>query len=355
MKNHFNFKLIQVIFLFFLLAINNVVCSKENKNSKNEKADITVPLLENEDLQKIVNTITQNKRWTKKNLLQIFSKVQVKESILKIFARTPEGSMTWDKYRKIFITDDKVEKGAKFYQRNYNTLKKAERKYGVPSEIITAILGVETRYGANMGSHRVIDALTTLALFHPQRTKFFTRELIAYFQLVKKENLPIFNTYGSYAGAMGLGQFMPTSYQEYAVDFDNDGVANIISNKKDAIGSIANYLKRHKWQTNKRVTLKLDKKIEKKYLSIKSGKPKLGVEKLKKAGVDTKRLQLKKNEKYAIHPFDKVGRDDEYWLSFYNFYVITRYNNSIRYAMAVFQLSQEIKQKWQEMKKNKKF
>ncbi|RLA08193.1 MAG: lytic murein transglycosylase B [Gammaproteobacteria bacterium] len=349
------FKLLKIsgISLSLLLCGANLQAKDvATATTKEVKVDYSAPLSLNKDLQAIITTIAKESVWSTKELNQIFSKVEIKTRILKIFQRTPEGHMTWEKYRKIFITNDKIEKGAIFYQKNYKTLKKAEKKYGVPAHIITAILGVETRYGENMGSYRVIDALTTLALYHPRRTVFFKKELISYFKLVKKQKLPLFDTYGSYAGAMGLGQFMPSSYAMYAVDFDNDGISNIISNKKDSIGSIANYFKRHKWTTGKKIAIKLDKKIDKKYIVNRARRPKLDLKKLIEAGIDVQKLNLK-DGKYAIHSYDITPKKDEYWLSFPNFYVITRYNHSIRYAMAVFQLSEEILTKWTQMKINK--
>lgn len=183
-----------------------------------------------------------------KNVLsQTFAKVEVKDSILKAISRPAEKSKPWYDYRKIFITDKRINGGVKFWQQHAEALQAAEQKYGVPVEVIIAILGVETRYGGNVGGYRVVDALSTLAFRYPPRSPFFRSELEHFLLLTREEKMSLLDPVGSYAGAMGLGQFMPSSYREYAVDFDGDGKRDIWTNPVDAIGSIANYLKRHGW------------------------------------------------------------------------------------------------------------
>ncbi|MFT7413866.1 MAG: membrane-bound lytic murein transglycosylase B [Methylophagaceae bacterium] len=271
-----------------------------------------------------------------------FAQVEVKDSILRAISRPAEKSKAWFEYRAIFITDSRINGGIAFWQQHADDLARAEKKYGVPVEIIIAILGVETRYGGNVGSYRVIDALSTLAFQYPPRSPFFRSELEAFLLLTREEKLSVLAPIGSYAGAMGLGQFMPSSYREYAVDFDGDGHRDIWTNPTDAIGSIANYLKRHGWLANKSITHptfftgKVDNDLIEKGI-----KPSLSRQTLVAAGVSLRGLP-EDEDQLAIISLSQEN-NEEYWLARQNFYAITRYNHSRMYAMAVTQLGQAIR------------
>ena len=251
--------------------------------------------------------------------------------------------MEWSGYRKIFITKDRIKKGKAFLKKYHTTFERAEKTYGVPTNIIAAILGVETRYGQQKGSYRVIDALSTLAFDYPPRSKFFKSELEQVFLLAKEQKFEPLDLIGSYAGAMGYGQFIPSSYRHYAVDFDGDGVADILNNPVDAIGSIANYFAKHKWHTNETVTFQVDienNKGEYDDLIYKSLKPKHTLANVKAVGIDVEAgLALDQLAKLQLL---QGAKGEEFWVTLHNFYVITRYNHSHLYAMAVHQLATEL-------------
>ncbi|RDX36825.1 lytic murein transglycosylase B, partial [Kangiella sp. HD9-110m-PIT-SAG07] len=207
---------------------------------------------------------------------------------------------------------------------------------------ITRIIGVETKYGRIQGSYPVIDAISTLAFHYPKRGKFFAGELAEYFVLAREQGWKLEEPKGSYAGAMGMGQFIPTSYRHYTVDFDGDGKINLFDNKADAIGSVANYFKVHGWRLDEPVAefVDADSKLAAQFENTKL-KPQFTVAQLKQAGLDYQG-QAKDQDITGIYHYKQQNRYD-YWLGFHNFYVITRYNRSPMYAMAVYQLSQEIK------------
>jgi len=264
-----------------------------------------------------------------------------KQTILDAIARPAEKTKTWGEYRKIFVTENRTRLGREFMKTHADTLARAEREFGVPAALISAIIGVETRYGRNKGSYRVLDALATLSFDYPRRSKFFSGQLEEYFLLVKEHKFDAETVKGSYAGAMGYGQFIPSSYRHYAIDFDGDGVADIVNNPVDAIGSVANYFKSHGWRPGEMVALTA---------TVADGHM-----------VDVANQQLKPEQtvaqlfQHGYIPSAKINTDqaatamhlvgdsgDEYWIGLQNFYVITRYNHSKLYAMAVYQLSNEL-------------
>jgi membrane-bound lytic murein transglycosylase B len=295
-------------------------------------------------LSGFIDQMHQEQQFDKAELRSIFGQVDVKESILKAISRPAEKSKPWFDYRKIFITDKRISEGDTFWHQHATALAKAEAQYGVPAEIIVAILGVETSYGSNVGSYRVVDALSTLAFRYPPRSKFFRSELGHFLALAREEGMSTLNPIGSYAGAMGLGQFMPSSYRAYAVDFDADGKRDIWTNPTDAIGSIANYLARHGWLRGELIVHKTTiGEIVPTALLEKGNKPTIDPASLKKAGVSTEHLPSSVSKVALISLTQQDG--EEYWITRQNFYSITRYNHSRMYAMAVTQLAEAIRQK----------
>jgi len=279
----------------------------------------------------------------------LFSKVEVKESILKAISRPAERSKPWYDYRKIFVTNKRIKGGVTFWQQHRETLAKAEQEYGVPAEIIVAILGVETRYGGNVGGYRVIDALSTLAFRYPPRSPFFRSELEHFLILTREENKSRLDPVGSYAGAMGLGQFMPSSYRAYAVDFDGDDKRDIWTNPVDAVGSIANYLNRHGWVAGESIVHPTQLTTTEPTALVEKGyKPSLTRSELSDAGISLDNLPESNDVIALISLTQKKG--EEYWLARQNFYAITRYNHSRMYAMAVTQLADEIRIKYEQGK-----
>ena len=277
---------------------------------------------------------------------------EYKQSIVDAISRPAEGK-PWYEYRLIFVTDKRINGGVKFWRENRELIAAASEKFAVDEEIIVSIIGVETNYGRNTGSYRIIDALVTLGFYYPEglssdRSPFFSSELMQYLQLASEEELSASEVTGSYAGAMGMGQFMPSSYREYAVDFDGDGRRDLWRSTPDVVGSVANYLRRHGWQAGQPVTRRAIavKGAAFDEISTRNLTPTLTVAQWQEKGF-TSSNELPPDLPAAVLKLVEEKRNT-YWLTFKNFYVITRYNRSPRYAMAVYELSQEIKKGMEE-------
>ncbi len=300
-----------------------------------------------------VDEMVQKHGFTAAEINQILSKAQKRQPILDAIARPAEKSKTWKEYRPIFIVPMRITNGVAFWNEHRAALTRAEKEFGVPAEIIVAIIGVETNYGKNTGSWYVIDALTTLAFDYPPRAPFFRSELVNYFILTREQKHNPLEFKGSYAGAMGYGQFMPSSYRNYAVDFNGDGFTDIWNNPTDAIGSVANYFKKHGWQTGKTVVVPATLTKAREVVLSNSAfnqvvQPEISVADWKKTGIAPTQKLANKTPVIALE-FDGAN-GLEYWLGLQNFYTITRYNRSPMYAMAVYDLSLEIKQAMQKAK-----
>ncbi len=277
-------------------------------------------------------------------LSAVFSRVERQQWILDFVNRpqakrstTPTGA--WTRYRAKFLTEGNIANGARFWQRYAPVLERAQARYGVPPEYVVAILGVETRYGGYMGKHRVLDALATLAFDFPRRSEFFTGELESFLVMARDEGFDPFQPKGSYAGAMGLGQFMPSSFQRWAVDFDGDGRRDLW-NTEDAIGSVANYFAAHGWRKGEPVVVRA--RAGGSASAMETGfDTSYSVDGLRQRGV-VPSAALGGQTQVSLLRLDARG-GYEYWLGLPNFYVITRYNHSTYYAMAVYQLAQAIK------------
>lgn len=273
-------------------------------------------------------------------LQKIFAEARRKQFILDAISRPAERVKLWKEYRPIFITQARVDKGVEFWAQNEEALARAEQEYGVPAEFIVAIIGVETIYGGNTGSHRVIDALSTLAFDYPPRAPFFRQQLKEYLLLTREEQVNPLSLTGSYAGAMGLPQFMPGSFRAYAVDFDHDGHIDIWKNPTDAVGSVANYFIKHGWQPGEKVVVRADIKSAQKADQGLSDSldPKITVQQLQKLGWKPRARLDKKTNVTAFRLDAQAG--PEYWIGLANFHAITRYNRSVMYAMAVNELAE---------------
>jgi membrane-bound lytic murein transglycosylase B len=270
----------------------------------------------------------------------LLDQAERKQSILDAISRPAEKTKPWYEYRKIFLTDKRAREGVAFAQQNAETLAKVSDQTGVPASVITAIIGVETFYGRITGSYRVIDALATLAFDYPKRSPFFTRELQNFLVLAYESGKDPLALKGSYAGAMGYGQFMPSSYRAYAVDYDGDGVADIWTNADDAIASVANYFLRHGWQPGAPVIVPANYDGDSSEIFAGGLKPEKTVGELAEEGFAPRSAT---DISLVATPLRLEGSEGyEYWLCLENFYVITRYNHSAMYALSVWQLSQEI-------------
>ena len=265
--------------------------------------------------------------------------VKQQKTALEAIAR-PAEAKPWKEYRPIFITSKRISKGVKFWKEHAKTLSKAEKQYGVPAEIIVAIIGVETFYGKRAGSYPVLDALATLGFDYPPRGKFFRKELEQFLLMTREEKVDPRKLKGSYAGAMGMPQFISSSFRAYAVDFDGDGQRDLWNSTADAIGSVANYFSRHGWTPGKPVITRASVNKDAEKLGSKKMKPQKTVGVYKQMGV-TPLKSFGDNEMATLLKLDG-NNGYEYWLGLNNFYVITRYNHSPLYAMAVYQLSQAV-------------
>lgn len=276
-------------------------------------------------------------------LTQLLEQAKVRQSIVKLMSRPQRrGKPTpWYRYRRIFLTDDRIDGGVNFWRKYAPDLQRAQATYGVPPEIITAIIGVETFYGKITGGYRVIDALTTLSFHYLRRADFFREELEHFLILTREEGLDPLTLEGSYAGAMGLGQFMPSSFRNYAVDFDGDGKRDIWNNYIDAIGSVANYFSRHGWRSGGEIikATQIRPDAIENLLSL-DFKPKYTLKYLKRLGLRYHGNQSDNTPAMFLDLETEQGM--AYWVGFNNYYVITRYNRSKRYATAVYQLSEAI-------------
>lgn len=272
------------------------------------------------------------------------------DSILEAMSRPAEKRLTWGQYRKIFIQPKRIQRGVAFWQENREALEQASRQFQVPPEIIVAIIGVETHYGRITGNYRVLDALATLGFDYPKRSPFFLKELEQYFLLTNEEGIDPTSLKGSYAGAMGYGQFMPSSFRAYAVDFDRDGHRNIWTDRTDAIGSVANYFTSHGWIPGGEVisNVVLEKTPDEQWVNA-GLKPKVTLAEWARRGVNT-HDGLNPQQKATLMKLTAED-GDHYWLGLHNFYVITRYNHSPLYAMAVYELSQDIKKSYERQAK----
>jgi len=326
-----------------MAAINLVVAGCSLSNAATEKPGYST----HPEAREFISEMVKRHDFDTVELEKVFSSAQRRDDILELMRKPAEKRLTWDRYRKIFLTRSRIEGGAAFWSRNAAILAKAEQEFGVDAHLIVAIIGVETRYGGNTGSHRVIDALSTLAFDYPPRSKFFRGELEQFLVLAREEDISLLETKGSYAGAMGYGQFIPSSYRNFAVDFDKDGKRDLWNSPNDIIGSVANYMQRHHWTLGETVTVPV---------TIMSGKadtlpeaelkPTHTVAELKAAGMQTSQ-PLAEDAPATVIKLE-IENGFEYWMGLGNFYTITRYNHSPLYAMAVYQLSEEIRKTYEQ-------
>ena len=318
-----------------LLCVFSVLCASGSLANQ--------PYVQRPEVQAYIDELVQTHQFSRKALEGVFSRAKRQDRIIELMSRPAERRLVWHEYRKILVDEPRISQGVKFWRENRAALERAEITYGVPPEIIVAIIGVETRYGRVTGNFGVVDALSTLAFDYPPRAKFFRGQLTQHFLLSREEGKDPLSMKGSYAGAMGYGQFIPSSYRSYAVDFDGDGVRDIWSNKIDAIGSVANYFAQNGWSGRRDVVERVSVAAETEELkSLANGalKPTRTVGEWRDLGVLVSAEQPA--SRVATLMRMQQPRSAEYWLGFEDFYAITRYNHSRLYAMAVYQLSQAI-------------
>ena len=319
-----------LVFLFIFFTVN-LSYAEENKILEKYNSEI-----------KEIKSILINKHNINSNYIDtVFQEIKFRKKTLDSMSNAVERKATWERYKKIFITQKRIKEGVAYHKKNYKILQEIEKKYGVPSEVIVAFLGVETNYGKGTGRVKVLDSLATLALQHPRRSKYFKAQLIYFIVLTYQNKLDFNSLYGSYAGAMGAPQFMPESYIKLGVDYNKDGKVDLWNNKYDIYASIANYLVKNGWKKNEAIYSKI--KIKDVYVNdiFKDGD-------VKTVSIENTRLKkilkgnnLNSGKKYLILLSKK---NKEYKLGYKNFKVIMSYNPSTFYAMVVSELSEKISQ-----------
>lgn len=342
-NNKNNSLLNNLTYTFIIIIISLIFTGSSIAETENKEA-----VVNRTDVQEFIAHMVNKYNFNKSHLDQLFSKVTIDDKVIAKISKPAEG-LPWSKYKKIFLNEDRIQKGVEFWKNNKATLDRAKEVYGVDPEIIVAIIGVETKYGKIKGNHDVLTALTTLAFEFPRRSKFFKSELEHFLVLTKEQGFDPSTMKGSYAGAMGMPQFISSSWRNFAVDFSNSGDNDIIYNVENAIGSTANYFNKHGWVANAKVA-ELQSNVKGNYKNMLSSKrhpkPNLTNADFAKAGV---KLDQDFSGKVALLGFNDDTEDaqTELWLGYNNFYAITRYNNSSNYAMAAYMLSQEIKKRYE--------
>jgi membrane-bound lytic murein transglycosylase B len=294
------------------------------------------------DVNQFIERMAKQSDYSEQELIDLFSGVKKQSHLFELLDKPAEKELKWHQYRHIFITDKRIERGAEFWREHSSLLTEVSLKTGVPAEIIIAIIGVETFYGTYRGKDPVFDSLVTLAFDYPKRSKFFSRELEQLLLLAKEQNLDPKALMGSYAGAMGMPQFIASSYRSYAVDFDGDGQANLFDSIPDIFASVANYFVKHGWRANEPVAGPLAALENNSIDRLNPGvKLQYKWSDLSRNGLYSK-TELDPDTAVALVKLEQKNVA-EYWVGLQNFYVITRYNHSELYAMAVYQLSLLIK------------
>ncbi|WP_455211723.1 lytic murein transglycosylase B [Kaarinaea lacus] len=297
------------------------------------------------DVREFIEDMNKKHGLKEDELVKAFSQVDINQKIIDAITR-PAEAKPWYEYRPIFMTDKRINGGVEFWKEHDAALSRAYKEFGVAPEIIVAIIGVESLYGRYRGRYSVLESLSTLAFNYPKRSRFFKSELEQFLLLAREENIDPVEIKGSYAGAMGKPQFISSSFRRYAVDFDNDGKRDLWENSVDVIGSVANYFAKHNWRKDLPVASKASVKGKSYKAFVKKGiRPhtKVGVMLKKGIKIDD---EFPSDEKAALIELE-LENGFEHWVGLDNFYVITRYNHSQLYAMAVYQLSKAIKEKRQ--------
>ena len=301
-------------------------------------------LQHNPEVEKFVDELVVEHQFDRNRLRSLFAQARIQQSVLKAMSR-PGTARPWYEYRAGQLTDARLRGGLEYWQRHAGALTRARVEYGVPEEIIVATIGIETFYGRNIGSHPAFDALATLAFLYPQRAELFRGELVQFLLFARESGDNPLRYKGSYAGALGIPQFLPSSYRRHAVDFNNDGKRDLWDHA-DAIGSIANYYQAYGWKPGAKVIVALEQPDEPasdefKALLGRGLSPHTPIAAILSSGA-TPAEMITDNELVSI-----IAAESEsgmrYWVGFNNFYVITRYNRSVNYALAVYELAQELR------------
>jgi membrane-bound lytic murein transglycosylase B len=297
------------------------------------------------EVRAFIHDMAERHGFVERELVYLFSRVRRADPVLRAI-QPHEQPHSWHDFRAMFVNARRIDGGLAFWKMHASALERAEREYGVPAEYIVAIIGIETLYGRNAGRWRVIDALSTLAFDYPPRASFFREQLAQYLLLARDEDMDVFSTLGSYAGAFGIPQFMPGSARRYAVDFDGSGTIDLRESPVDALGSVANFLARHGWQRGGEVLLpaRAEGDSVRRYVSS-DMRPRQTAAQLVAAGAVVDDLPERlAAEPAALIELETPGEPSEYRIGFQNFYALTRYNRSAFYASAADELARRLKQ-----------
>jgi membrane-bound lytic murein transglycosylase B len=289
-------------------------------------------------IPEFIDEMADKHHFNRAELTILFERANYKPQIIEAISR-PATIKPWLEYRAAFVNNNRIKPGLIFWNKYRMALRRAEQKYGVPQEIIVALIGVETLYGENTGSFRTIDALTTLAFDYPRRADFFREELENYLLLAREQQFDLLAVRGSYAGAMGIPQFMPSSYRKYAVDFNGNHKTDLINEAVDAIGSVGNYLMNYGWVKGGPIAVRAQ--VGEESCAGAANVPR-SLNEWAEAGV-VPMVEIRQDAPARLLDYTVI-EGKEFWLGFNNFDVITRYNNSDFYAMSVFQLSEALKE-----------
>lgn len=293
------------------------------------------------DVQEFIQKMVNKHGFDKQNLIALFTAVKLRPQVIR-HIKKPLEKEPWHTYQMIFVDEWRIEHGVKFWSKYETVLRQAEKVYGVPASIIVATIGIETKYGERIGEYRVMDSLANIAFSDSPRAGFFRKELEQFLLLTREEHLEPMKVMGSYAGAIGQPQFMPSSYRYYAVNFSNSGKTDLMHNEVDIIGSIANYYKKHGWITNQPVAAQAAVLGDRFNYLTRNGalNQAYTVSQLSRMGIIPKTKLSAEDSDLKVKVIELQSHySKEYWLGFHNFDVIKRYNASDLYAMAIYQLS----------------
>jgi len=319
---------------------------KEPEAKATMDASVVLPpapgLSKRPDVAEFIGYMVQKYGFNQTKLLDAFNQAGFQPSILDAMSK-PYEAKPWYQYRKLFMTEKRINGGKAFLADNQSTLAKASSRYGVPPDMITAIIGIESAYGVKPGKYRLIDSLSTLAFDYPRRASFFRGELEQFLLLCREESLDYLSPQGSYAGAMGMPQFMPSSYRKLAVDGDGDGKRDIWKNPADAVASVANYFSRNGWHTGEPIAVQASVTGEKfaGLVSRKNPKASYTMQQLQELGITPKEHIPAHLKAGLLELQGETG--PMYWITFHNFNVIMRYNHSPLYAMAAYELTRQFR------------
>jgi membrane-bound lytic murein transglycosylase B len=305
-------------------------------------AEPAVPYPVRPEVKAFVSDLVRRHGFAERELDRLFAHAKRQEAVLTAMQLRPAGVRSWADYRAAFVNQERLQGGLKFWNRHRATLARARARFGVPEEVIVAILGIETFYGRRTGHWRVIDSLATLAFDYPPRAGYFRAELENFLLFARDRRLNVLSVRGSYAGAIGIPQFMPGTYRRYAVDFDGDGECDL-REAADAIGSVANFLKEHGWRRGEAALL--DAQVSgADFAAYADGglRPRYSLDELEKAGVRTRGI-APADERALLVELQTPGVPSEFRVGFHNFWVITRYNHSAFYASAVIDLARRLR------------